>query len=96
MSKLLGVWKSDPEDVSGYNAFGVFQMEFKSNGELIYVLYEKAKTMKFLLTYEIDGNFIISDQPSAPAKIRTEYNFLPDGKLELTIDGVKAKLIKQI
>jgi hypothetical protein len=48
------------------------------------------------MVYEIKGNVIFTDQPSSPQKEVTEFKILPDGKLELTFNGIKSKYVRLV
>lgn len=82
MNNLLGIWISDPEGVS-LDQFQRIQLEFTEDGQLFYTLVEDEGDKIMLLTYRIEGDSIITDQPSHPREERTKFSFTPDGKLIL-------------
>jgi hypothetical protein len=90
-ARLIGTWSIDPTDEAGIKAFGLRTMEFKSNGQLVHSVPEG----KMLLTYRVEGDIIITDQPSHPAEQRTRFAFTPDGRLHLEIGGQRARFLKQ-
>lgn len=91
--ELIGHWRTDPSDEFTIQSFGSISMNFKANGELIYTVHEEEKDQIGLLTYEIDGNLLVTNQPSHPRKEASKFNMV-DGKLELIYDGIVSKFIK--
>jgi len=84
-STLVGRWllvetedPSDTEDVS---------MEFRPDGSLDYEIDLGNKRQIMKLTYRVESDFIVSNQPSSPREDRTRFALLPDGRLELERDG---------
>lgn len=63
-------------------------MEFRSDGSLEYTIHGQEADQKILLTYRIQGNVLITDQPSSPKAMRSEFMFADDGRLVLELDGV--------
>lgn len=82
--ELVGKWITDPTDKLSVQRFGSVIIEFKDNGEMIYTIESGNKKQIIQMTYEIDGNFLITDQPSAPRKESTEFNIV-NGRLNLNI-----------
>jgi hypothetical protein len=37
-NNLIGVWKSDPDDVTTQQLYGNVTMDFRENGDLIYIV----------------------------------------------------------
>ena len=75
---LLGVWQAE----------GV-EIVFRSDGTMDYTAIEPGKRQIMKLTYRIDGDEIISNQPSAPREERTKYSF-ENGTLVLVFDGERS------
>jgi hypothetical protein len=46
------------------------------------------------MSFEVIDNYIISDQSSAPGKVKTEFKIGSDRRLELILDGIKSSYIK--
>lgn len=90
---LIGTWKSDAIDAATMEAFGNVTMEFREDGQLIYTFINGDKEQRMILTYQVEGSTIITDQPSSPQKERSEFK-LTDNRLELTYEGVKSKYIR--
>ncbi|MBI3986363.1 MAG: hypothetical protein HY343_05560 [Lentisphaerae bacterium] len=65
------------------------QMEFQPNGNLIYTIRsgEKAQIMK--MVYRVEGNQLISNQPSVPREEKTTFTF-EDGLLVLDFAGTRS------
>jgi uncharacterized protein (TIGR03066 family) len=63
------------------------EMEFKVTGELFYSIESRDRWSIMKLTYKIDGNTIVSNQPSHPREERTKFHFEPDGSLVLSFNG---------
>ena len=82
-SNLVGVWVSDPSDVTGLRVYGSVTVEFTKTGRLIYTIHGDEKDQIMLLTYSVENGVIISDQPSSPSIERTRYSFAPHGRLLL-------------
>lgn len=78
---LVGTWRSaDSSDV----------MEFFSSGELHFRSATGDETIGIvILTYQIEGDVIVTDQPSHPAEEQTQF-FIQDETLLLTApDGTQ-------
>jgi hypothetical protein len=68
-------------------------MEFRPDGTLQYWIEQPDGRLQiFNLTYEVSGDVIISNQPSAPLEVRTQFAVGADGGLELNLDGVRSWL----
>lgn len=91
---LIGKWKLDPYDIESLQEYGNISLEFKSTGELIYIVYLNNKEQKIYMTYKIVDNLLITNQPSSPQVEQTNYVLQADGKLVLYFDGVKSVYIK--
>ena len=79
--RLLGRWelvRTDHEFVDGK-----VLIEFTADGKLNYSIAGAATTDLIEMVYGIDGDVIISDQPSDPGKERTKYSFDDAGMLVL-------------
>jgi hypothetical protein len=87
---LLGKWISDNADRSGQYS----TLEFRSDGRLYYTSYIGDKCQKIFLTYHVENEFIVTDQPSHPRQERTSFVLTEDGRLELTYRGEKSSYTK--
>lgn len=88
--QILGEWKIAPE---GVVEFGDTSMIFKENGILDYIIHLEGKDQIMLLTFRIEGEFIISDQPSAPSKEKTPF-ILNENELLLQWGGKWTKYLR--
>jgi len=68
-------------------------MEFYDDGTLVYTIHEVGKLRRMILTYEINGNQLITDQPSHPQKQVTKFE-LVNGELILYFMGIRSAYIK--
>jgi hypothetical protein len=94
INRLLGKWRLDSSDVSSVEMFGDVSLEFNEHGELIYTIHLDDKDQTIFMTYEIEGNYLITDQPSHPDKQTTDFQLSVDGKLELYFEGRKSIYLK--
>jgi len=91
---LIGKWKLDPNNIESLREYGNISIEFKDTGELIYIIHLESKEQKIYMTYKIEGNLLITNQPSSPQIEQTEYRIQPDGKLALYFNGLKSVYIR--
>lgn len=85
---LLGKWFSEPgggEDTT---------LEFKEDGRLDYTIHGVEKDQKIFLTYRIENNILITDQPSHPREEHTPFVFTEDGKLVLIYENQRSLYIR--
>jgi hypothetical protein len=80
---LCGNWVLDESDQRGLAELGDVLLEFEENGNLTYVIRSDDKTQKILMTYEVHGSNLITDQPSAPNRESTAFSFLNDNLMVL-------------
>jgi hypothetical protein len=93
MNNILGLWKSDPEDITTQELYGDIAMEFMDDGRLIYTITAEGKSELIFLTYSIVDNQLITNQPSAPRQEITFFELLGD-RLELTLDEIRSRFIR--
>jgi uncharacterized protein (TIGR03066 family) len=86
--KLIGCWHLITQ--KGQDAV---EMEFKHNGELIYSIKSRDRWSIMKLTYRLDGNIIISNQPSPPHEERTKFRFETNGNLVLEFNGATSRYL---
>lgn len=79
---LLGTWISDPTDTESIRRFGKVILHFTADARLIYTLLGEEKHQKALLTYRVENNVLITDQPSASREERANFRITEDGQLE--------------
>lgn len=80
--EILGTWMSDPEDIESIRKFGNLKLHFTEDGQLIYRLLGEHKEQKMFLTYRVEDNVLITDQPSHPREERTKFQITEEDKLE--------------
>lgn len=80
--ELIGTWVIDSKDT-----FGDVSMTFKDNGSLIYLVKDGDKDNAMFLTYRVEGEYTITDQPSSPREEKTKAK-IGNNKLLLDYEGV--------
>ncbi len=85
--KLLGEWNVDPSDKGAIAELGDVTMVFGDGGELTYTIHTPTKRQIMLMRYRVDGDVIMSQQPSAPREERTRFSIADDGILTLEFGG---------
>lgn len=85
-NKLLGAWVRDPDSIKS-RAEESF-LDFHDNNHLVFVCHdiEKGTECISILTYIIEDDILIIDQPTHPREERTKFWFTLDNKLMLTLD----------
>jgi hypothetical protein len=66
-------------------------MEFRSDGTLLYCVEADSKWQIMRLVFRVEGNFIVTDQPSQPSEERTGFTLSDTGALVLDYSGLKAE-----
>jgi hypothetical protein len=87
-TELIGVWESDTSDEATKNSLGNVTMTFTNTGELVYDINEGDRIQRMNMIYQVNGDVIISDQPSHPQKQKTTYIFETKDRLILKFDGM--------
>jgi hypothetical protein len=85
---LIGKWLSEPgggEDTA---------LEFMEGGRLDYTIHGVEKDQKIFLTYRVENNTLITDQPSHPREERTPFILTEDGKLVLVYGDQRSTYIR--
>lgn len=80
---IVGRWRIDPDDREALRLYGDVSLEFSPDGGLYYSVLSGDRRQIVSLTYRIEGDILITDQPSRPAEERTRFEITPDGKLVL-------------
>jgi hypothetical protein len=65
-------------------------LEILADGRMVYAVREGDKWQIMKLTYRLEGDVIVSNQPSAPRETRTKFSLQPDGSLVLDLGGERA------
>ena len=90
MNELVGSWKlieADPSLDLGEND----EMRISEDGDLFYAIDAGSRWQIMNLTYKVESDFLITDQPSNPNVQRTKYYFEKGGILILDYEGALAK-----
>lgn len=90
--QLLGKWLSE-SDTSGINA-QVIMLEFGNDNTLTYTIHSRNKKEIILLTYRIDGDYLVTDQPSEPREEKTRAT-LRGKRLCFNYEGQLTYYLKQ-
>lgn len=80
---IVGKWRSDPSDREAIQKYGEVSLDFHPHGGLTYSVHADGRRQIILLTYRIDGDVLITNQPSAAREERTEFTITPEGRLVL-------------
>ena len=86
-AKLIGKW-------SGVVAGEGVGMDFLEDGRLAYTILTKKGTQIIRMTYRIDGEMLITDQPSHPREERTRFWWDKSGALVLEFGGEKCQFTR--
>jgi hypothetical protein len=84
---LAGCWRmirSDDVDAEPAEA------DFRPEGRLFYSIASGDRWQVMRLQYRVEGNVIVTDQPSAPAEERTAFAIESDGTLRLEFGGQRS------
>jgi hypothetical protein len=91
---LVGYWKADPADVGAFDEDSLVTLLFSDDGELTYAIQSTGGLQVILLRYRIEGDQLVTDQPSAPREERTAWAIDGAGRLTLTFGGVVSTFIR--
>jgi hypothetical protein len=80
--RLLGRWRQVAPDPSPASIF----ITFEPDGRLRYAL-ETGTTQIILLTWRVDGDVLVSQQPGAPREDRAQFRFDGAGRLVVEREG---------
>ena len=87
-ARLLGMWESDPTDVTAIEQYGRVRLQFFESGDLTYTICSDTVDQVIRLTYSVDGDTITTQQASSPREEQTKYAIERDGRLALTQDSI--------
>jgi len=85
---LVGTWVVDRTDTRALAELGDVVLEFQDDGRLTYTIRGQTTDQIILMQYKVEGDVIVTDQPSSPRVERTAYALSPDGTLTLEFGGV--------
>jgi hypothetical protein len=89
---LKGKWIVDPADTQAVAEFGQVELDF-SRGRLTYEVSLPDKKQIMLMTYRIEGDFVVTDQPSHPQPERTKFR-IEGNKLTLAFGGTTGNFLR--
>lgn len=81
--QIIGKWRSDPANAEAIAAYGDVSLDFSRNGALTYTIHPEGKRQIMLMTYRIDRDVLVTDQPSNRKEERTRFRITSEGKLFL-------------
>lgn len=81
MNSLIGLWVTDPLDEESLAEYGEATLRFEPAGQLTYTIHQNRKKQIMLLTYRVEGNTLVIDQPSEPHEERVPFEITGEGKL---------------
>lgn len=94
-SFIQGSWTTDPADPETIRRLGRVTMTFDKDG-LTYVVHGNESDQVILLTYRIEGDLLVTDQPSSPREERTRFIFMPDGRLCLIYNNEPTFFVRRL
>jgi hypothetical protein len=94
-AELIGRWVSDPEDHQALRQFGRISLEFLGDGRLFYTTDGDGNPRVMLLTYEVEGDTLVTSQTSSTEKTITPYRLTPDAKLVLIDEGCQSFYVRE-
>lgn len=92
--RLIGRWTTDPDDSDSLHESGRVSLVFGNDEKLTYVIHGENKDEIMVLTYRLEDDMVITDQPSAPREERTAFTLTPAGKLILELGGIRSRYIR--
>lgn len=93
--KLYGTWISDPTDMASTLRFEKVKLYFIEGKRLTYQVFLGNHQKLYFLTYRIENNILITDQPSDPQEKMTRFRITKEGKLELEyLEGFISRYVR--
>jgi len=80
---LIGRWRLAVDDLAARRRFGEHALELTPHGELVQSTVTPGGLTRVLLTWRLEGDVMVTDQPSAPKVERLKVSLLPGGQLML-------------
>jgi hypothetical protein len=81
--ELLGCWHGE--------SFGeTAEADFRADGRLFYSVLSDQRWQIMKLIYKVDGDMLITDQPSSPRKETTRFTIESNGDLVLEFNGQRS------
>lgn len=85
---LVGCWHLLPQQ--GGTAEPA-EADFRADGRLYYSVLSGARWQIMKLRYRVEGDVIITDQPTAPSEERSRYSVDLEGVLTLELNGERSR-----
>ena len=92
---LIGRWHTDPADITSLREYGSVSLNFTADGRLIYTIRSEGKDQIVLLTYRVENQTLVTDQPSEPGEERTAFSLTPEGKLIMFYEGHQSIYVRE-
>lgn len=93
---LIGHWVIDESDSLSVSVLGNVTLEFTEDGTLTYTIHGAESKEIILMRYQVEGDWIITDQPSAPRIERTKFSISDRGLLLLSFDGELSRFRREL
>src|SRR5688500_14057129 len=87
--RFLGRWKLLKNEVAMEIGDGV-TMTFTEDGKLVYVIHQKDSKQIMSLVFRVDGDHLVTNQPSHKQEEKTRFAFDAEGNLVLDYEGNKS------
>ena len=87
--RLFGRWSLIKAEGAIETGDGV-TMTFTEDGKLVYVIHQKDSKQIMNLVFRVEGNHLVTNQPTHPQEQRTSFSFDAEGHLVLEYDGSKS------
>lgn len=92
--QLVGHWVTDPQDLKSLAEYGEVSLQFGAEGHLAYSIHQDGKRQIMLLTYRVEGDDLIIDQPSKLREERVGFEITPEDKLMLFSQPVSSTYLR--
>jgi hypothetical protein len=91
---LLGSWHSDPGDETGEAQYGRATLHFRDDGRLTYSTNEEGREQRIELTFRVEHDVIVTDQPSSRREERTRFSIEGGNRLSLWSQGERSTYLR--
>jgi hypothetical protein len=85
--KLVGCWHLERPQGEGAEPA---EADFRADGRLFYSVWAGDRWQIMKLEYQVDGDMLVTDQPSAPREDKTRFALQADGTLMLEFGGQRS------
>ncbi|MHB8882443.1 MAG: hypothetical protein ACYC69_13150 [Thermodesulfovibrionales bacterium] len=92
-TKFLGRWRLVHTEGTDDTGLGT-EVEFHPDGKLTYTINLSEKQQLIFLTWRLEDGFLVSNQPSHPAEVRSKIISLGPDELVLEYAGEKTRLVR--